>query len=67
MALAKNIPKRSEKAKSEFVVLPILVELIKKNIDFITTKIQANDETGISTAQMETLTWAEVFKDEYHL
>lgn len=36
LALAKNIPKRSEKAKSEFVVLPILVELIKKNIDFIT-------------------------------
>ena len=30
-------------------------------------KIQANDETGISTAKIETLTWEEVFEKEYNL
>ena len=36
LAFANDIPKRSEKAKSEFVVLPILIELLKKNKDFLT-------------------------------
>jgi 16S rRNA A1518/A1519 N6-dimethyltransferase RsmA/KsgA/DIM1 with predicted DNA glycosylase/AP lyase activity len=30
-------------------------------------KIQANDETGISTEKIETLTWQEVFEQEYNL
>lgn len=34
---------------------------------FLQAKIQANDETGIPTRNIETLTWQEVFEQEYNL
>ncbi len=36
LALAQKLPIRSEKAKSELIVMPILLDLMKRNKDFFT-------------------------------
>lgn len=52
LALAKVLPVRSEKAKSELIVMPILVELMKQNERFFTIysgdTLQADKEKGLS-------------------
>ncbi len=52
LALARILPIRSEKAKSELIIMPILLELMKKNQQFFTIysgdTLNANKEKGLT-------------------
>lgn len=52
LAIAKYLPVRSEKAKSELIVMPILIELMKHNERFFTIysgdTLQADKTKGLS-------------------
>jgi len=52
LSMAKEIPKNSEKAKSELIVTPILLELRRRNDNFFTffsgETLNVNSELGLS-------------------
>ena len=52
LSLAEVLPVRSEKAKSELIVMPILIELMKHNEQFFTIysgdTLNANKEVGLA-------------------
>lgn len=52
LAIARTLPVRSEKAKSELIVMPILLELMKKNQQFFTIysgdTLNVNKEKGLT-------------------
>ncbi len=52
LALARVLPVRSEKAKSELIIMPILIELMKRNKRFFTIysgdTLNADKEKGLS-------------------
>ncbi len=52
LALARGLPIRSEKAKSELIVMPILIELMKRNEKFFTIYsgdyLNVDKEKGLS-------------------
>ena len=51
LELARSLPVRSEKAKSELIIMPILIDLMKKNEKFFTIYsgdyLNADKEKGI--------------------